>query len=61
MDNTAKAARLAEIGKLLAYHTRKITSLHAEQCSLLCSGYTDNAAALGLDPAVDPSTIAPKD
>lgn len=61
MTSQAKTTRLAELGASDAKLLRKLARNHAERCKLLCDGYTANAAALGLDPGVDPTVIEPKD
>ena len=68
MDNHAKVQRLAQLGReenrlvaRLIKDAERLAEIHAERCVLLCKGYTDNAAALGLDPGTDPTVIEPKD
>lgn len=41
--------------------TERLAEIHAERCVTLAQGYKDHAAALSLDPAVDPTVIEPKD
>jgi len=68
MDNHAKVNRLAKLGAeearvlhRMSKDAERLAEIHAERCVLLCQGYVDNAAALGLDPGVDPTVIEPKD
>lgn len=61
MSAEKKVKRLAEIGKEEGVLMRRLAKLQAERCVLLRDAYADNAAALGLDPGVDPDSIVPKD
>lgn len=60
MSNQSKATRLAELGASDAKLLRKLARNNAERCKLLCEGYTAHAAALSLDPDLDPTVIEPK-
>ena len=68
MDIQSQVNRLAKLGaeearltaKVIA-QTQRLGEIHAERCVILCLGYKEHAATLGLNAAVDPTVIEPKD
>jgi len=68
MDNHANVNKLAKLGveearvlHRIRKDTERLAEIHSERCVLLCTSYAANAAALGLDPGIDPTVIEPKD
>jgi hypothetical protein len=68
MDNQAKVKKIARLGAeearvlhRIRKDTERLAEIHADRCVLLCTSYAENAAALGLDPGIDPTVIEPKE